>query len=266
MLSQPPPEAQQHPCTQPRNPSCSHSAPVSHLACSHARSLICAGIRAETFLPPTCQLTRFTSPTCLSPPSLTKAGASPQASGHFFHPSLAYCWSLLPATNQGPDLPSKFLTAMYFRGAHKHPHSPRHPLSLTHEGQQFISANHRAYEASLEGTSWTLAGLRWRWMLSLEWRTGSPRNKALGMKPQPLRNQQTGGLNGKTWDSKCATWHTASHTHPQKCDHLRITWSNYELLHSWTDNVPPPGHGLSSIAAESPQQRNSELRQTAALL
>lgn len=151
-------------------------------------------------------------------------------------------------------------------GAHKHPHSPRHPLSLTHEGQQFISANHRAYEASLEGTSWTLAGLRWRWMLSLEWRTGSPRNKALGMKPQPLRNQQTGGLNGKTWDSKCATWHTASHTHPQKCDHLRITWSNYELLHSWTDNVPPPGHGLSSIAAESPQQRNSELRQTAALL
>lgn len=61
------------------------------------------------------------------------------------------------------------------------------------------------------------------------------------MKPQRLHNWQSGGLNGKTRDSKGVTWHTASYTHPQKWDHFRITWSNYEPLHSWTDNVPPLG-------------------------
>lgn len=208
----------------------------------------------------------FYQPHVSLPSILEQHGCLSPASGHFFHPSLAYRWALLITNNQGPDLPSEFLTVMYFRGAHKRPHSAQNPPSLTHEGQQFNCADHRLYKASLEGTSWTLAGLRWRWPLSLEWRAGSPRNEALRMKPQRLPNQQTGGLNVKTQDSKGATWCTASHTPPQKCDHLRITWSNYKPLHSWADNVPPPGHGLSSTAADSPQQRNSELRQTPALL
>lgn len=260
MLSQLLPEAQQHPCTQPWNPTCSHSVPVSHLTCSRTHLLIHPGIRAETFSPPAHQLTHFTSPTCLSPPSLTKAGTCPQPLATFSIPAWLTAGLFSPPPTRGLiyHLNSSLPRISEPISVHTHP--------STHKGQQFISANHRVHEASLEGTSWMLAGLWWRWLLSLEWRTGSPRNEALRMKPQHLRNQQTGGLNGKTRDSKCATWRTASHTRPQKCDHLRITWSNYKPLHSWTDNAPPPVHGLSSIAAESPQQRNPDLRQTSALL
>lgn len=143
MQSQPPPEAQQHPCTQPRNPSCSHSALVSHLACSHARSLICAGIRAETFLPPTCQLTRFTSPTCLSPPSLTKAGASPQASGHFFPPQ-----SGLLLVSSPRHQPGAWFTVQI-------PHCHEEPISIhTHPGTHCLSPT-RASSSSVQTTGRT---------------------------------------------------------------------------------------------------------------
>lgn len=74
----------------------------------------------------------------------------------------------------------------------------------------------------------------WRLLLSSKLRTGRSRNLSLRLKPQHVCNQRKGGLNGKTQHSKGATWHTASHIHPQKCKHLRITWSNYEPLHSWT--------------------------------
>lgn len=124
-------------------------------ATSLAPSLICPRICAEIFSTPTCRLTRFTSPTSLFPPSLTNVGACLQPLVTFSTPAqlTTALFPLPPA--RGPDLPSEFLTATYFKGAHQCPHSPRHPPSLTHEGQQLISANHRVYKASLEGTLWT---------------------------------------------------------------------------------------------------------------
>lgn len=101
MLSQLPPEAQQHPCMQPGNPTCSHRAPVSHLACSHAHLLIRPGTRAEGFSPPARRLTRFTSPTCLSPPSLTNAGACPQSLTTFSIPAWLTAGLFSPPPTRG---------------------------------------------------------------------------------------------------------------------------------------------------------------------